>query len=118
MCPVTLDVIQHELPGSARRIIIQGELAPPAERANDLDAGRLGRLPGGDWPTEHSREASLPLSQFRLGMARAGRCEPWSSQAGPAAVVLNIIGDAIDHKSADYLLSSLCAGVWPCPVAE
>ncbi len=119
MRPVTLDVVQQELPGSGRRIITQGELAPPAERADDLDGGRLGRLSGWNRPTEDSREASLPLSGFRLGKVREGRREPECGRAGPGpAVVLNVVGDAIDHKFVDDSLLSLWASVWLRPLAE
>ena len=99
MRAVALDIIQKDLPGSARRIITQGDLAPPTERANDFDRRRSGRLPGRDRPTEHFREAEPLLAFSSLVESRNCRCDRGLRRSCHCpALAFNGVGDSVNHN--------------------
>jgi len=106
MRAVTLDIIQCDLPGSARRIITQGDLAPPTERANDFDRRRPGRLLGRDRPTEHFSEAGPLFARSSLGEIRNCRRGPGlGCSCLCAALAFNEVADRVNHNC---LRSSRC----------
>lgn len=99
MRAVALDIIQKDLPGSARRIVTQGDLAPPTERAKDFDRRRLGRLPGRDRPTEQFAEAGPRFVFSSLGESRNCRCDPGLGRSCLcSALAFNEVGDGVNNN--------------------
>ena len=72
---VTRNISLDELPGSGWRIITQGDLVPPAERADDFDRCWWGRLLGWYRPTEHFSKAEPLFGLFSLGSGPSFRCD-------------------------------------------
>ena len=109
---ITLDIIQGRLPGSARRIITQGNLAPPTERASDFDCRWFRCLIGRNRPTEHFAEPEPLVASFSTRWGRILGRSSWSC-LGPwrppvrFGLPFNVTVKAINHI-ATLSLQPLC----------
>ena len=100
MGAITLDIIQGRLPGFAWRVISQGNLAPPTERASNFDGRWLRCLIGRNRPTEHFAKPEPLVASFST---RCGRSfwlarSPWRCPVH-CGLPFKVTVNAINHTA-------------------